>query len=137
MVRHSTRRVSRRKARGGAPQRVKLVLSWSVGDSGDFLKYAKSKGADIADLVDDIELHVEKAGYTYVRVPLRYQRAEQPITLNAVYGTWNGSGTPPTPGELKLEDPAATATFSVSTANDEGKYASGGKSRKTRGRRRH
>lgn len=136
MVRHTTRRVSRRKARGGAPQRVKLVLSWSVGDSGNFLGYAKKKGADLADLVDDIELHVKSAGYDYATVPLRNQQAEKPITLNAAYGTWKGTGAPPTPDPLTITDPEATATFSVSAANDEGQYASGGKSRKTRGRRR-
>ena len=130
--RGATRR--NKKVRGGAPKRVNFKISWSVGDSGKFLEYATSKGADLADLVDEIEAHVENAGYRYAQVPLVDERAEQPTTLNTVSATWEKSGTPPTLKELTIADPAATATFATPT-DQFGKPLVGGKRGKTRRRR--
>ena len=115
-----------KKMRGGGL--IIFDVTWSGEGMKDLRSLPKETEDDvplseihsIADLVDEIETHVEKAGYTYVKVPLKSNRGGEPVTLRYISATWKGEGAPPTlppfspivvaPGGKKLD---VTANFTV------------------------
>ena len=158
-----TRRVSRRKSRGGAPRRILFNVTWKADgvQQQDMLKFLIDKKLpkeaegdyplkeihSFADLVDEIELHLENEnlGYEFVKVPLRSNRGGEPIALHVIGASWRKSGDPPVIGEFTAEiipksgaKILASATFTerLKDPKDLLPLILGGKTRKSRGRRR-